>query len=78
MFKSIFFASALVASALLIPGAALAQQAPQPNNFILGHGFVAPAAQPAIPGHQTKDVSLPANSDTADKSRNGTTPAAQK
>jgi hypothetical protein len=78
MFKSVFFASALVASALLIPGAALAQQAPQTNNFVLGHGFVAPVTQPAIPGHQTKDVSLPANSAAADKSRNGTTPAAQK
>jgi hypothetical protein len=72
------FKSVIIASALLISGAAIAQQAPQTNNFILGHGFVAPAAQPAIPGHQTKDVSLPANSDAADKSRNGTTPAAPK
>jgi hypothetical protein len=72
------FKSVIIASALLISGAAIAQQAPQTNNFILGHGVVAPAARPAIPGHQTKDVSLPANSDAADKSRNGTTPAAPK
>jgi hypothetical protein len=78
MFKSVIFARALVASALLASGAAIAQQAPQTNNFIFGHGFVAPATQATIPGHQTKDVSLPANSDAADKSRNGTKPAEQK
>ncbi len=73
MFKSVIIASALLAS-----GAAFAQQAPQTNNFIFGHGFVAPAMPTAIPGHQTKDVSLPANSDAADKSRNDTKPAEQK
>ena len=74
MLKSVILASALLAS-----GAAFAQQqAPQTNNFILGHGFVAPPAPTAIPGHQTKDVSLPANSDAADKSRNGTKPAETK
>jgi hypothetical protein len=68
MFKSI-----VVASALLASGAAFAQQAPQKDNFILGHGFVTPATtQITIPGHQTKDVRLPANADAADKSRNGT------
>jgi hypothetical protein len=72
------FKSVIVASALLISGAAIAQQAPQKDNFILGHGFVAPTAPTAIPGHQTKDVSLPANSDAADKSRNGTKPAEPK
>jgi len=62
------FKPIIVAGALLISGSALAQQAPQQatNNFILGHGFLQPAATPTSdypPGHQMKDssVSMPAS-----------------
>jgi hypothetical protein len=73
------FKFTLIAAALLISAPTLAQQAAQPEtpNFVLGHGFFPPAAQPSSdypPGHAMTDAqaSLRGATERAANSRNET------
>jgi hypothetical protein len=75
------FKFTLVAAALLIAAPAVAQPAPQTTaNFILGHGFFPPPAQPSShypPGHAMANAPASMRGDTTTQqptaqSRNGT------